>query len=236
MRRDSMFVPDEAGIFAIANYTTNKYFFSYSEDSMYKVAHHHHYKIREGGHVNNKLYELNSGLLLNHNICYYHIITTQNIDSSINRMPYPNIKNKLLELIYALNTFGIGGYNSWTYELRQKPIHTDYGIYLIIVRNQKSGHRKFYIGKGDRNKGISGRISNHKSRLIKGTHRNEQLQYDFSNNMSEVSYSPLITFYEHEISSEELAKLEVHMIGVFQSFIPQRGYNKNAKGLLVHTI
>lgn len=231
-----MFVPDEPGIFVVVNHTTNKWYFSYSEDSMYQVARQHHYKIREGGHGNEKLFELNAGLLLNHNICYYHIITTKHIDSSIEGMPYPNLKNKLLELIYALNTFRAGGYNSWTNELKKKPIHTDYGIYLITITNRKSGHRKFYIGKGDKNNGISGRISNHKSGLIKGIHRNKHLQNDFSDSLSEISYSPLITFYEHEITSKELALLEVHLIGVFQSFIPQRGYNKNAKGLLVHTI
>lgn len=235
---NDMIVPTVPGLFIIANYTENKFFFSYSSKNMYDVAKKHFYHIKKGGHVvNENLYELNKGLLLDHKIGYFHIITGDNIDNSVTGLQYPNIKNKLHQLIHAFKTFDKScGYNGWSYEPRT-PIYTDYGIYLITITNNKSGHRKFYIGKGDKNtgKGISARISSHKAQLSARKHPNKALQRDYNNPETYTIFCPLITFYDHEITSKELAMLEVHFISVFRSFLPQRGYNKNAKGLLVHT-
>ncbi|QOY34715.1 hypothetical protein AWH56_018580 [Anaerobacillus isosaccharinicus] len=229
-----MIVPDLPGIFVICNYTENKYFFSFSKQSMYATCSKHFYKIRRGNHTNKELNKLHKALILGHQIEYHQVISSKYINEELWDSKYTNIVNKLYQLIHALSTFNsMYGYNNSDLQTREVS-YTDYGIYIIIVRNKITDHRKFYIGKAELPNGIKVRLQYHKYELEADRHTNKELQNDFNKKENETIFKPLITFFPNEITSVELATLEVHMMAILRAIYPGRGYNKNAKGIILH--
>lgn len=229
-----MIVPDEPGIFVICNYSENKFFFSYSKKSMYTTCSRHFYKIRRGRHSNKDLNKLHKSLILGHQIEYHSVISSKLIDELLWDAKYTNMVNKLHQLVHALSTYDSRyGYN--TRELQGRDVyHTDYGIYIIIVRNRYTDHRAFYVGKAELGNGIKARLQYHLNELSAGRHSNKQLQVDFNKPENETTFKPLITFFPNEITSSELCALEVHFMAILRTIFPNRGYNKNAKGIILH--
>jgi hypothetical protein len=92
------------------------------------------------------------------------------------------------------------------------------GVYGII----NSGDSRIYVGSA---KDLYDRYSNHKLRLIKGDHYSEHLQSIHNTSPESLEFFVIEEIYDTAI----LRQREQFWIDFYQSYLPEKGFNKNPK-------
>jgi len=217
-----MIVKNGPGVFSIIDYNTMRFFFGYSSDNVIDVVRRNFWEVENQQH---KSSELNQAFLQEHEIGYDSLLDfPKGTKKGV-------IREKRNQLSRALETYTDEyGFNSFSYSLVPNKRNGNRGIYAIIAHQKKSFRRKFYIGLTD---DINKRMESHQYDFRRGTHQNTRLQADFDNGLL-FTYTPLVTFTQHEMTYEQLKNLEVQFIYIFRTYLPKYGYNTNASGIFFH--
>ncbi|WP_318616782.1 hypothetical protein [Sporosarcina sp. YIM B06819] len=217
-----MIVKNGPGVFSIIDYNTMRFFFGYSSENMIDVVRRNFWEVENQQHRSN---ELNQAYLQSHEIGYDSLLEFPKSTSK------GFIREKRNQLARALETYTDEyGFNAFSYSLVPNKRDGNRGIYAIIIHQKRSYRRKFYIGLTD---DINKRMESHQYDLKRGNHRNQRLQDDFNNGLL-FTYTPLVTFTEHEMTYDQLKDLEVQFIYIFRTYLPKYGYNINANGVFFH--